>query len=128
MNIVLWVLQVLLALHTAMGAVWRFTNSEQNAPTLGALPHGVWLATGVAGLIASVALILPALNRRLGYLAPLAAGYVVLEMLVFCAVHLASGAPSHGPMVYWLVVAAVSAFVGYGRLALKPIAPMPAPA
>jgi len=31
MNILLWTFQVLLALHTAIGAVWKFSNSEQAA-------------------------------------------------------------------------------------------------
>ena len=43
-NVVLWILQVLLALHTAMGAVWKFSNSEQTVPSLQAIPHGAWLA------------------------------------------------------------------------------------
>jgi hypothetical protein len=29
MNILLWILQILLALHTIVGAVWKFLNSEQ---------------------------------------------------------------------------------------------------
>jgi hypothetical protein len=42
MNILLWILQILLALHTAMGAVWKFSHSaEQTMPSLKAIPHGV---------------------------------------------------------------------------------------
>lgn len=44
MNIGLWILQVLLALHTVMGSVWKFSNSEQTVPSLSAIPHGIWLA------------------------------------------------------------------------------------
>lgn len=42
MNILLWVLQILLALHTVIGAVWKFSNSEQTVRSLNAIPHGVW--------------------------------------------------------------------------------------
>ncbi len=121
MNILLWVLQGLLALHTAMGAVWKFSNSEQAVPSLNAIPHGVWLAMGVVELLCCLGLILPAVYRAAAILAPLAAACIALEMLVFCGLHLSSGDPNHGQLVYWLVVAALCAFIGYGRLALKPL-------
>jgi hypothetical protein len=41
-------------------------------------------------------------------------------MLLFGVLHISSGDSSYGPMIYWLVVAAICAFVAYGRLALKP--------
>ena len=51
MNILLWVLQILLALHTAIGAVWKFFNSEQTVPSLKAIPHGVWLSLSVIEIL-----------------------------------------------------------------------------
>jgi hypothetical protein len=120
-HIVLWVLQVLLALHTAMGAAWKFSNSEQAVPSLKAIPHGVWMGMGVVELLLSVALVIPALYKPLGTLAPVAATCIAVEMLVFCAVHLVARDPNASPMIYWLVVALVCAFVAYGRFALRPI-------
>jgi hypothetical protein len=35
--------------------------------------------------------------------------------------HLYSGDANKGPMIYWLVVAGISAFIAYGRFALKPL-------
>ena len=121
MNILLWALQVLLALHTVIGAVWKFSNSEQTVPSLRAIPHGVWLAMSVFELLCSLALILPAFDRRLAILAPIAAACIAAEMLLFSGLHLYSGAADYGPMIYWLVVAAICAFIAYGRLVLKPI-------
>lgn len=119
MNVVLWVLQVLLAAHTAIGAVWKFSNSvEETMPTLGAIPHGVWLGLGAVELLVAAALVVPALSSSLAILAPLAAAFIVFEMLLFSGVHLASGASDHGPMIYWLVVAALAGFVVYGRFVL----------
>ena len=115
MYIVVWILHVVLALHTFMGAAWKFANPEQNVGSLQAIPHGVWLGLGVLEVICSVALILAAFNRRLTLLAPVAAIFIAAEMLMFCGVHLASGDDSHGHMIYWLVVAVISCFVGYGR-------------
>lgn len=121
MNVLLWVLQALLALHTVMGAVWKLSNSEQAVPSLSAIPHGVWLGLIVVELLCSAGLVLPALSGRFASLAPIAAACIAVEMLLFCGVHLASGDASHGQMVYWLVVAAVCAFVAFGRLSLKPL-------
>jgi hypothetical protein len=119
-NILLWVLQILLALHTATGAAWKFFNSEQAVPSLSAIPHGVWLAMGVFELACAAALLVPALFGSLGVLAPLAAVGIAVEMLVFCVLHLASGDPSFGPPIYWLIVAAICAFIAYGRFVLRP--------
>lgn len=120
MNVLLWILQVLLAIHTAIGAVWKWSNSEHTLPSLGAIPHGVWLGMSVLELLAVVALIVPAFSKRLAILAPIAAAFVAAEMLFFSGVHLASGSTESGPAIYWLVVAAICAFIVYGRLVLTP--------
>lgn len=120
MNILLWSLQSLLALHTGIGAVWKFSHSEQTVPSLKGIPHGVWLAMGVLELLCALGLVLPAVVRPLAILAPLAAVGIAAEMALFSAVHLRSGATDHGPMIYWLVVAALCAFVADGRFALCP--------
>jgi uncharacterized membrane protein len=120
-NIVLWVLQVVLALHTVAGALWKFSNSEQTVPSLGAIPHGAWLALMVFELLCALGLLLPAVRRRIAIVAPLAALGIAAEMLLFCGVHLASGDRNFSPMIYWLVVASVCALVAYGRLVVRPL-------
>ena len=57
MNIFLWILQVLLALHTVIGAGWKVFNSEQSVPTLNALPKGIWMGLIPLELICAVCLI-----------------------------------------------------------------------
>lgn len=121
MNIFLWILQVLLALHTAVGAVWKFSNSEQSVPSLSAIPHAAWLGMSVFEILISLALVLPAFYKPAGNLAPIAALCVAAEMLLFTAVHFASGDPNFGPVIYWLIVAGICAFIAYGRFKLKPI-------
>jgi peptidoglycan/LPS O-acetylase OafA/YrhL len=120
MNILLWILQVLLALHTIVGAVWKVSNSEQTVPSLSAIPHGAWLAMIGIELLCSLGLILPAFKKSLAILAPVAAACIAAEMLLFSGVHLYSGSPEHGEMVYWLVVAAICALIACGRLVRKP--------
>jgi hypothetical protein len=120
MNMLLWVLQVLLALHTGMGALWKAVNPEQTVASLKAIPHRVWLALVVIEIICSVCLIIPIFNKRLARLAPIAAIVIALEMLFYCAVHLKSGDPHQAELIYWLVVAAVCAFIAYGRFVRDP--------
>lgn len=116
-NVALWALQVLLALHTAMGAAWKLSNPAAGVASLEAIPEGAWLALAALELFASVGLLLPALRPSLRRLAPLAALFIAAEMALFGVVHLASGHPEHGPLVYWLVVAGLSGALAYGRSA-----------
>ena len=120
MNILLWILQILLAVHTAIGAVWKFSNPAQTVPSLSAIPAGVWLAMSIVELFCAVGLILPAVYKPLAILTPIAALLIAAEMLVFCGLHIASGDANYGPMIYWLVVAAICAFIAYGRFVLRP--------
>jgi uncharacterized membrane protein len=120
-NTVLWVLQALLALHTVVGAVWKFSNSEQTVPSLQAIPHGAWLGLGVLELFLGLALVLPALYRPAAILAPVAAVCIASIMLIYCALHLSAGDQSHGQMIYWLIVAAVCIFIAYGRFVHRPL-------
>lgn len=119
MNIVLWVLQILLALHTVMGAVWKLSHSEQTVPSLSAIPRGVWRGMSVFELVCALGLIATA-YAPLAVLAPFAAVGIALEMLFLCAVHLRSGATRHGQMIYWLVVAVLCAFIACGRFGILP--------
>jgi len=121
MNILLWTLQILLAIHTLIGAVWKFSNSaEQTMPSLKAIPNGVWLGMAGVEILISLGLVFPAFSKALAVLVPIAAICIVVEMLVFCGLHVAAGNKESGPIIYWLVVAALAAFVAYGRFSLKP--------
>lgn len=120
LNIFLWTLQGLLAIHTLMGAVWKFSNTEQAVSSLTMLPHEVWLGLSAVEILASLGLILPAFSKKLALTSPLSAAFVTVEMLFFSVVHLSSGETNHSPVIYWSVVAVISGFVAYGRYVLKP--------
>lgn len=121
MNITLWVFQILLAVHTAIGAVWKFSHSaEQTMPSLKAIPNGAWLTMSGFELLFALGLIIPVLYKPLGILTPLAAACIAAEMVIFIGLHLASGDTNYGPIFYWLVVAAICGFVAYGRFVTGP--------
>jgi hypothetical protein len=41
-------------------------------------------------------------------------------MQLFSGLHMYSGDANYGHMIYWLAVAAICAFIAYGRFMLKP--------
>lgn len=120
MNIFFWVLQILLAMHTVTGAIWKLSNSEQTVPSLAGIPHEVWLAMSAFELVCSLCLILPAFKKPWGHLACFATIGIALEMLMFSGLHLYSGDTNSAPMIYWLIVAAICFFIAYGRFIIKP--------
>ncbi|HKT35939.1 MAG TPA: hypothetical protein VJR03_14020, partial [Nitrospira sp.] len=69
----------------------------------------------------SLALIVPALSKSLAILVPIAAACIAVEMLFFSGMHLYSGEANYGHLMYWLVVAAICAFIAYGRFVLQPL-------
>ena len=120
MNIVLWILQTLLALHTFAGALWKFFNPNGAVPSLRAISHDGWLALSIVEILCSVALLLPAVNKRFAKYPVWAAIIIAVEMGLFIAVHIASGSTENAEIIYWAIVAAIAGFVAYGRLVLKP--------
>lgn len=120
MNIVLWILQALLALHTVIGTGWKLFNSEQAVPTLAAIPSVVWMGLIPFELLCAAGLVAPVVAASLGWLVPIAAIGIAVEMLVFSGVHLCSGAVDNGPMYYWLGVVAVCALIALGRFFIAP--------
>lgn len=121
MNVLLWILQALLAVHTTIGAVWKFSHTAvQTMPSLEAIPNGLWRVMSAIELLCALALIVPAIYKPLGFLAPSAAIVIAMEMLFFTGLHLYSGNNNLGPILYWLLVAALCAFIAYGRFVIKP--------
>lgn len=120
MNILLWIFQSLMAAHTLMGAIWKFSNPAQNMPSLAAIPPQAWIGLSIIEMVAVVGFLAPVFGPRYGLTPPVAAGVILVEMLLFCVLHLTSGETKHGPLGYWLVVAAVCGFIIYGRVSLSP--------
>lgn len=103
-----------------MGAFWKFSNSEQSVASLKALPHAIWISMGVIEIICALCLVLPAFIKKMGVSVPLAASFIVAEMLFLCAIHIFSG-ETNNQWIYWIVVAIVCGFLAYSRYVLKPL-------
>jgi uncharacterized membrane protein YphA (DoxX/SURF4 family) len=120
MNIVLWILQVLLALaFVAHG--WLFLSppasivDQMNA----SLPRWFQVFLGVAEVAAGVGLTLPGLTRILPGLVVWAAGGLMIVTASATVFHLARHESSSAATT--LVLLAVATFVAYARWRLRPI-------
>jgi uncharacterized membrane protein YphA (DoxX/SURF4 family) len=121
MNIVLWVLQVLLAVaFFAHG--WLFLSpppaivEQMNA----SLPRWFQVFLGVAEVLAGVGLTLPGLTRVMPWLVVWAAGGVMIVTGSATVFHLMRGEISSAATT--LLLLALSAFVAYMRHRVLPIA------
>ncbi len=121
MSILLWVLQILLALWNIAGGIYIINNYEKlaNAWALNALHRPAWMALGVLQALFALGLVLPGALRVLPKLTPISAACLAMISLLGIALY----AKYAGfPGILWGVVPAVLAtFVAYGRIALKPL-------
>ncbi len=125
MNTALWIAQILLALFfLAAGYTHGLLPIEQSvksAPWIADVPAGLVKFIGTAEFAGGFGVVLPAALRRLPGLTPLAAIGLMTIMLLAAAFHVSRG-ESH-VIVMHLCVAAIAAFVAWGRLRMLPIVP-----
>jgi hypothetical protein len=126
MNILLWVLQVALALFCLAGGAYKIFQFEELAkvPAAAALPRGGWGVIGVFEMLCAVLLVVPAAAQWMPILTPLTAAALTLESLalggLFARYSLKLTAAN--PLVWVVGMGLVAAFVAYGRYALRPLA------
>ena len=124
MNVLLWVLQgVLAVLYLSGGAYKTFAFSEL-ANQMPALPHGGWRALGVVEMVGAVLLIVPAVTKWMPALTPLAAAVLAVETVALAVIYArySRDVAISNPLVWSVVMAVLVAFVAYGRYALRPVA------
>ncbi len=121
MNIVLWIVQVLLAL-AFLAHGWLFLAPPPEIAVLmnQSLPRWFQLFLGVAEVAAGVGLILPGLTRIMPWLVAWAADGVVIVMVSATIWHAMRGEISSAAIT--LVMLALAAFVAYMRHRVLPIA------
>jgi hypothetical protein len=114
MNILLWVLQVLLALYYVMGGSWMV--SKIPGAWLKFLPKPAWITLGLLQVLFALGLVLPAATGMWPKLTPVAAVCVAVETVL-----VAAATNTKFQAMVWAVVPAILAlFVAYGRFVLNP--------
>jgi len=120
MNIVLWILQVLLALaFIAHGWLFLAPPPEIAAKMNESLPRWFQLFLGVAEILAGIGLTLPGLTRIKPRLVVWAAGGIMIVMVSATVWHAMRGEISSA--IVTLVLLAIATFVAYMRLRVRPI-------
>jgi uncharacterized membrane protein YphA (DoxX/SURF4 family) len=120
-NIILWIIQVLLAFAFIYHG-WMMLSLPPQARQGGqmdyveAIPTGLRRFTAVAESLGGIGLILPQLTGILPWLTPLAAVGLVLVMVGAIVFHIPR--KEYPNIVFNLVLLALAAFVAYERFAL----------
>ena len=126
MNVLLWILQIALALFCVAGGQYKVFHFDELAkmPQTGAMSRGVWGAIAIFEMLCAILLIVPAATNWIPVLTPLAAAAVALEglSLAFLFAQYSLALTATNPLIYVVVMGLVAAFVAYGRFALKPLA------
>jgi hypothetical protein len=115
MNILLWILQILLAAWNAIGGVYTISNFEKiRAPRARSLPKPVWIVLGSLQVLFALGLVLPGAIGSSPRLAALSAAYLAVNALSGCA--LAAQYAGFPGMLWGVIPALLAAFVAYGRM------------
>ena len=121
MNILLWVLQVLLAVaFFAHGWMFLFPPASFAELINAALPRWFQLFLGTAEVLAAVGLTLPGLTRIQPWLVPSAAAGIMFVMVNATIYHIVRNEMSSAVITAGLL--AVATFVAYMRWRVLPIA------
>ena len=120
MNIILWLLQALLAAQFLYhGWFFLFPPPQFVALLNEAFPPWFRLFLGAAELCAGVGLILPGATRILPWLTPLAAAGIMIVTFSASVLHFSGGEVSSALTTVVLFV--IAAFVAYMRWRVKPL-------
>jgi uncharacterized membrane protein YphA (DoxX/SURF4 family) len=122
MNILLWVLQVLLAVaFFAHGLLFLSPPPEIAVQMNESLPRWFQLFLGVAEIAAAVGLTLPGISRVLPQLVPAAAAGIVIVMISATIWHIVRAEYSSAAITTALLV--MAAYTAYARWRTNPIRP-----
>ena len=125
MNVVLWILQVLLALaFLAHGWLFLAPPPDIAVQMNASLPRWFQLFLGVAEVLAAVGLTLPGLTRIMPWLVAWAAFGIMIVLASATVFHLYRGEISSAATT--AVLLAIATFVAYMRHRVMPIAARPA--
>jgi hypothetical protein len=119
MNILLWILQIVLALLCLSGGAYKAFKFDELANQMRALSHGAWRTLGVLEMVCGILLVVPAATHWMPILTPLAAAALTLECLFLAGVYArySRKLTAANPLVWSVVMALMAAFVAYGRYA-----------
>ena len=117
MNVLLWILQAVLALLYLAGGAYKTFAFDELAGQLRALPRAGWAALGVLERVGAVLLIVPLAMGRMRALTPIAATALTVETFSLAAVYASYSTriSVENPMTWAVVMGVMVAVVAVGR-------------
>jgi uncharacterized membrane protein YphA (DoxX/SURF4 family) len=123
LNLILWILQVVLAAVFIGAGFTHATQRDHPRPRMEwmqAVPPGALTTIAVLEILGGIGLVVPAATRILPILTPIAAAALALLMLFAAIFHIRR--PNELPNVLFnAVLGLLALFVAYGRFVLEPI-------
>jgi hypothetical protein len=123
MNILLWILQAVLAVLYVSGGAYKTFKFEELARLMPALSHVAWRTLGVLEMLGAILLIVPAATKWKPELTPIGAAVLAVETLGIAALYARYSLKftAQNPLLWALVMGLLAAFVAYGRYSLSPL-------
>lgn len=129
MKVLLWVIQIALALLYLAGGAYKVFSIDEwaSAPWFGVLPRSGWSALGVIEVVGAVLLVAPVVLKWKPGLTSLAAAALALETLALAGLYARYSLEmtAANPLVWSLVMGLLAACVAYARYALNAPAARP---
>jgi hypothetical protein len=121
MNVLLWVIQGVLALLFLAGGAYKLSSCDELAKQFSAVSRGGWRVLGVIEVLGAGLLVVPAAANWVPVLTPIAAAVLALESLALAGVYARNSLKltAENPLVYAVIMAILAAFVAFGRYALS---------
>ena len=122
MNVLLWVLQVALALLYFAGGAYKVFMFDELANQMIPLSRGGWRALGVLEMVCAVLLVLPVSEKWMRSQTPLAGTLLAVETLALAGLYARYSLELTvaNPLTWAIVMGLLAAFVAYGRYTLRP--------
>jgi len=118
-NIVLWIVQIVLAFFFLSGGAYKVFKVETLAGHFRGLSPNVWRALGVLEIVCGVLLVLPAKVSGVPMLTAYAAAVLAIESLALAAAYARKSVKlvAANPFVWCAPMGLFAAVVAYGRWA-----------
>lgn len=119
MNVLVWILQGVLAFLYLTGGAYKTFNADELLKGAVAFPKAAWMGLGVFEMVGAVLLIVPAALRWKQGLTPVAATALAAETLILAAIYASYSTTFtvENPMPWALVMGILAVTVTYGTYA-----------
>lgn len=117
MNIVLWIVQGILAFFCLSGGGFKLAKPADVAKQAPTIPEAGWRVVGVIEVLGALLVIVPWATGFMPQLTPIAALVIALENLVLSVIYarISTRMTAANPLMYSALITVLAAVVAFGR-------------